>query len=293
MVGKLPALVVSAVLMLAVFQTAGCELEAGQASFLGKREAWDYGPAMKEVAKKFTGAEGVVLHLGDSITYASPYTSWARGGEGKTPEDEAVLRWSHCGEGNDLDGCYLASYDVVYNDRSYTAASGVRADQYLAGGHRGLPPLEEIVTKYDPQIAIVMLGSNDVHAKRSVEDYLRDMEAIVQRLSANGTVVVLSTIPPVYFDDARAQQYNAALWGLAERHKLPIIDLYGEILARRPGTTWDGTLLNKGDVHPTATREGVTPTSEPTPENLRESGYLLRGWLSVQKLKEVKARVID
>jgi len=293
MVGKLPALVVSAVLMLAVFQTAGCELEAGQASFLGKREAWDYGPAMKEVAKKFTGAEGVVLHLGDSITYASPYTSWARGGEGKTPEDEAVLRWSHCGEGNDLDGCYLASYDVVYNDRSYTAASGVRADQYLAGGHRGLPPLEEIVTKYDPQIAIVMLGSNDVHAKRSVEDYLRDMEAIVQRLSANGTVVVLSTIPPVYFDDARAQQYNAALWGLAERHKLPIIDLYGEILARRPGTTWDGTLLNKGDVHPTATREGVTPTSEPTPENLRESGYLLRGWLSVQKLREVKARVID
>ena len=293
MVGKLPALVVSAVLMLAVFQTAGCELEAGQASFLGKREAWDYGPAMKEVAKKFTGAEGVVLHLGDSITYASPYTSWARGGEGKTAEDEAILRWSHCGEGNDLDGCYLASYDVVYNDRSYTAASGVRADQYLAGGHRGLPPLEEIVTKYDPQIAIVMLGSNDVHAKRSVEDYLRDMEAIVQRLSANGTVVVLSTIPPVYFDDARAQQYNAALWGLAERHKLPIIDLYGEILARRPGTTWDGTLLNKGDVHPTATREGVTPTSEPTPENLRESGYLLRGWLSVQKLKEVKARVID
>jgi len=293
MVGKLSTLVISGLLILVLLQTAGCELEAGQASFLGKREAWDYGPAMKEVAKKFTGAEGVVLHLGDSITYASPYTSWARGGEGKTPEDEAVLRWSHCGEGNDLDGCYLASYDVVYNDRSYTAASGVRADQYLAGGHRGLPPLEEIVTKYDPQIAIVMLGSNDVHAKRSVEDYLRDMEAIVQRLSANGTVVVLSTIPPVYFDDARAQQYNAALWGLAERHKLPIIDLYGEILARRPGTTWDGTLLNKGDVHPTATREGVTPTSEPTPENLRESGYLLRGWLSVQKLKEVKARVID
>ena len=293
MVGKLSTLVISGLLILVLLQTAGCELEAGQASFLGKREAWDYGPAMKEVAKKFTGAEGVVLHLGDSITYASPYTSWARGGEGKTAEDEAILRWSHCGEGNDLDGCYLASYDVVYNDRSYTAASGVRADQYLAGGHRGMPPLEEIVTKYDPQIAIVMLGSNDVHAKRSVEDYLRDMEAIVQRLSANGTVVVLSTIPPVYFDDARAQQYNAALWALAERHKLPIIDLYGEILARRPGTTWDGTLLNKGDVHPTATREGVTPTSEPTPENLRESGYLLRGWLSVQKLREVKARVID
>jgi len=168
MLGKLSTLAISGILLLALLQTAGCEPEEGPASFLGKRETWDYGPAMKEVAQKFSGVEGVVLHLGDSITYASPYTAWARGGEGKTPEDEAVLRWSHCGEQNDLDGYHLASYDVVYNDRSYTAASGVRADQYMKGGHRGLPPLEEIVTKYNPQIAIVMLGSNDVHAKRSV-----------------------------------------------------------------------------------------------------------------------------
>ena len=38
-------------------------------------------------------------------------------------------------------------------------------------------------------------------------------------------------------------------------------------------------------------RAGVTPESEPTPENLRESGYLLRGWLSVKKLIEVRERV--
>jgi hypothetical protein len=57
--------------------------------------------------------------------------------------------------------------------------------------------------------------------------------------------------------------------------------------------TWDGTLLEKGDPHPTAERNGVTPTSPPTPENLRESGYLLRGWLSVRKLAEVKQRVFD
>jgi hypothetical protein len=37
----------------------------------------------------------------------------------------------------------------------------------------------------------------------------------------------------------------------------------------------------------------VTCASAPTPANLRESGYLLRGWLSVQKLAEVKRRVID
>jgi len=39
-----------------------------QAGFLGRKESWDYGPAMRAVAKRFTGVEGVVLHLGDSIT---------------------------------------------------------------------------------------------------------------------------------------------------------------------------------------------------------------------------------
>ena len=85
----------------------------------------------------FHGTPGVVLHLGDSITYASPYTAWARAGEGKTKADAAVLRWSHCGEENDRDGWYLAHVDLP-EGRSYTAASGIRADQYLAGGFVGL-----------------------------------------------------------------------------------------------------------------------------------------------------------
>jgi hypothetical protein len=51
--------------------------------------------------------------------------------------------------------------------------------------------------------------------------------------------------------------------------------------------------MGKNDVHPTANQGGATPTSEPTEENLKNSGYLLRGWLSVKKIAEVKARVID
>ena len=33
--------------------------------------------------------------------------------------------------------------------------------------------------------------------------------------------------------------------------------------------------------------------SAPTEQNLSNSGYLLRGWLSVRKLAEVKERVLD
>jgi lysophospholipase L1-like esterase len=258
---------------------------------LGRRETWDYAAAMRAVAAKFTGTTGVVLHLGDSITYASPYTAWARAGNGKTREQEDVLRWSHCGEQNDRDGWYLASHDAA-DGRSLTAASGIRADQYLAGGFRGLPSLAEIIRRYRPQVAIVMLGTNDAAQHRTPEAYGRDMDAIITALLDHGTVVILSTIPPIYSDREAAPAYNAILWRLARTHNLPVIDFYGEILARRPGTTWNGTLLNMDNVHPTADQAGVTPTSAPTVGNLRESGYLLRGWLSVEKLIEVRRRAL-
>jgi len=292
MIGKLALTAVAGGLTVAIPNGRGADGGRPRARLLGKQESWDYAPAMWEVAKKFTGRQGVVLHLGDSITYASPYTAWARRGKGKTREDEEFLRWSHCGERNNLDGWYLASVDVR-EGRSYTAAGGVRSDQYLAGGHNGLASLDEMIRKYNPQMAVVMLGTNNAWQGRGVASYRADMEKIVSRLLGNGTIVVLSTIPPLTGNTSLVRQYNDSLWELAEGRRLPVIDYHGEILARRPGTTWDGTLLEKGDAHPTASRAGVTPESRPTPRNLRESGYLLRGWLSVKKLAEVKRRVVD
>jgi lysophospholipase L1-like esterase len=258
--------------------------------FLGRQEAWDYGPAMKAVSAKFAGTEGVVIHIGDSITYAAPYTAWAREGEGKTAEDEAILEWSHCGEHNELDGWYLASHEVG-DFWSYTAASGIRADQYLAGGYAGLPALDKIVGKYNPQVAIVMLGTNDCWQGRPANEFASDMNRIIRRLLEHGPVPILSTLPPMVPAPALGDRYNAELWELAEHHKLPVIDFHGEIIGRRPDGSWNGTILNTDDPHPTASRAGVTPESEPTLGNLRESGYLLRGWLSVKKLIEVRQRV--
>ncbi len=280
--------------LVTVTAAQGCRAEGvpTQGTLLGKKETWDYAPAMREVAKRFGGTEGVVLHLGDSITYASEYTAWAKAGEGRTAEDMAILKWSHCGEENDKDGWYLAHVDRP-GGKAYTAAGGIRADQYIEGGFKGMPSLDEIIKTYNPQIAVLMLGTNDAWQNRPPEKYIADMETITKRLLDNGTVVILSTIPPLIDDLELQGRYNEELWKLAERHKLPVIDFYGEILARRPGMTWDGTLLGKGDGHPSDDMNGVTPTSPPTPENLRESGYLLRGWLSVKKLEEVRRRVLD
>jgi hypothetical protein len=65
-----------------------------------------------------------------------------------------------------------------------------------------------------------------------------------------------------------------------------------EILTRRPDD-WNGTLQRKNNIHLTAREAGGDPAAAPTAENLGKSGYLLRGWLSVRKVAEVKRRVLD
>jgi len=255
---------------------------------------WDYAPAMRAVAARGDGRAGVVLHMGDSITYASPYSAWARAGEGHTAEDAAVLKWMHAGANDDTDGWHLASFDHPDGGRSYTACGGIRADEMLAGGKQHMPKLADLLDRYKPQVVVVLLGTNDASAGRPVEVYRRDMESIVDAMLSRGIVPIVSTIPPHVHRRDLARSYNEALRETAKRLHLPLIDYEREVLKRRPDD-WDGSLLAKGDVHPTASASagGATPTSSPTPDHLRNSGYLLRGWLSVKKIAEVKRAVFD
>lgn len=251
----------------------------------------DYAAEMSKVAARFKGTEGVVLHIGDSITYANQYGAWARHGAGKTPEDVATCQWMHVGKDNDLDGVFLARVDRPGN-RSDTAVSGIRSNEWLAGGKSGCPPLADVVKKYNPRMAVVMLGTNDVNGGRSPQEIKADMGKIVDLLLGNGTIPILSTIPPIKGKDAQVKAVNEGLLALVKERKIPHIDYHGEILKRRP-TDWLGTLISDDGVHPTPGVNGANGASAPTEENLKNSGYLLRGWLSVRKISEVKARVLD
>jgi hypothetical protein len=255
-------------------------------------QAWDYRPAMKEVAGRGAGRTGVVLHVGDSITYANPYGQWARAGEGKTAEDRAILAWMHAGADDDSDGWWLARADLPDGGRSYTACGGIRADEMLAGGKSGMPPLRHLLDQYRPQMVVLMLGTNDASADRGVAAYRADMQEVVDLILGRGVIVLLSTLPPHPGRPALATSYNDALRSIARSRGLPLIDYEREILRRRPDD-WNGTLLQGDDVHPTTNQGGASPTSAPTAENLRNSGYLLRGWLSVRKIAEVKRTVLD
>jgi len=260
------------------------------------KETWDWAEAMLPVAKKFTGKQGQIILIGDSLTYANQSTRWAwsvpgnRKG-GHTDEDKAILRWSHAYEQNkDTNGWYLAKVDKP-SGRSETAASGIRTDQYLKGGFHGLPSLANIIKKYNPQIVFILLGANDVSARRKPDDVLRDMNTIVEMILNNNSVPVLTTQPPMRGKRRHEllEQVNDRYLGLAAARKIPIIDLYGEFVSRQPKGAWDRTLVGRDGVHWTH----KLASGPPTEENLKNCGYLLRCYMTVQKLKEVKAKVID
>ena len=68
--------------------------------FTPTKETWDYAKSMKEVSAKFKGTAGMVMHMGDSITYANQNTRWARSFKwskkgGYSASDIEILKWSH------------------------------------------------------------------------------------------------------------------------------------------------------------------------------------------------------
>jgi hypothetical protein len=223
-------------------------------------------------------------------------------------------------------GWYLAAADTT-GQRGMTASGGISTDEYLSGNNNGGPAMpadtsgtapttltnttytgniqiDTLIASFkDAQFVVLMLGTNDMKHSRSVSAFTTDLTTIVNKFEAQNIVVVVSTIPPNSTYDATG--FNAAIANLAQTHGLPLIDFYSEILVRQPGTAWLGTLIDSADgTHPTAGVNGYNAASDPyspggdatsnrTGDACLNSGYLLRSWLTVQKLKQVKSYVVD
>lgn len=104
------------------------------------------------------------------------------------------------------------------------------------------------------------------------------------------------------FDIELGNPYNTALRALAQQLELPLIDYSKEILLRRPDGTWENTLIGNGGVHPSGGFNGYNPSSNPytpggdpithtTGDAALNSGYLLRTWLAVQKMQDIRASI--
>jgi lysophospholipase L1-like esterase len=271
--------------VVAVWLTAAAAASAAEIV----KDNWDWPAAMAAAARKYEGEPGKVVPIGDSITYANPAGQWARYGKERSLEEIEICKWMQSDKNDKTNGWWLAADDQPFR-RSWTAVSGQTAEQCLAGGVRGSAALDAILKEHNPQIAIILLGTNDVGQRVPVEKYLRSMESIYEKCLAHGTIPVVTTVPPRNPDPAGLiEPYNAGLVALAKKLGLPLVDYHGEILTRRPGDTWLGTLISNDGVHPT----NAASPGPATPKNLAQGGYLLRCWLNVYKVIEIKAKVLD
>jgi hypothetical protein len=276
--------------------------------------------------------DGFVLQIGDSITHSRAYGSWPAAPTGATAPDLAAIQWARAGtwgsaEGDvdNRNGWYLAGADTT-GWRGMTALSGVSIPELFLGCCNGDGPampasttpvdaraivadptytgnleIDTLIAAFgDAQFALVMLGTNDPGNPQN----LTYLTSILDKLEAHRIVPILSTIPPLSGAESQIVQFNSAVVQLAQSRALPLIDFYQEVLLRRPGTTWFGTLISADGVHPTGDNGGYTVNSNPylpggdpatqtTGDALLNVGYLLRGWLTVQKLAEVKRLVLD
>jgi hypothetical protein len=296
-------------------------------------DAWQGGPTgwvanAKAILAGGSGqVPGMVLWIGDSLTRDPALGAWAQNGSGKTTEDQAITTWMHAGLSpqsiDSIDGFALAT-PYICSARSFTVGDGLGAWDF--NGSSGMPAVTDPTTArqilldcqtYSNGLTLTTILAAIPKAQFAIPEVnllasnpadLTDFTIMLNTLISKHIVPIIITY--TYRTDANfnllVDRYNVALKALAQSMKLPLIDLQAEMLARIPFTTltsWDGRFLSDG-VHYTHGGGGYTSTSSPyidggdpathtTGAPLTYNGYGLKGWLGVQKMKEIKALVVD
>ena len=230
--------------------------------------------AMKKVHEGFTGTKGYVAQFGDSITYSMAFwkpMTWSD----PTPflKDDNLPKqpdkpWKNIIKGADDKGPESANY------------SGWRVTDLL----KAVP---NVIKKNKPEVALIMIGTNDISAGKVPADYQANLEKVITLCTDAHCIPILSTIPPKRGQMEAVEAANKIIKTIAEKQNLPLIDFYAEILNHAENQNWDGTLISNDGVHPTGGK-----TQDYSEENLKKSGYALRNWLSFLKYREVYFKVL-
>jgi len=237
---------------------------------------------MKKTHAKFTGRKGTFAHFGDSITVTMAF--W-------TP-----LLYARKNAPEEMEKAYRLVKDYMRTEcwRDW------KGPQYGNEGSMTIRWARENVDKWlkklNPEVALIMFGTNDLHALE-LKEYQTKTREVVQKCLDNGTVVILSTIPPRHGFDDKAKTYAAAVRTIAQDLKVPLVDYYAEVLKRRPDD-WDGqmdkfkgyegydvpTLISRDGVHPSHPKQYRDDYSE---AGLRNCGFSLRNYLVLMKYADV------
>jgi hypothetical protein len=244
---------------------------------------------MKKVHTRFTGARGTFAHFGDSITVTMAFWAPLAGNpKNMSAEMERALRLV---KGYQQAECW---------SRWKGPEFGNNGSMTIRWAHENV---EQWLKTLNPEVVLVMFGSNDVGQMEATEYEARTRE-VVTRCLGNGTIVILTTMPPRHGLMEKSRQFAEVVRKIAREQNVPLIDYFGEILKRRP-EDWDGalpkfkelagddyqvpTLIARDGVHPSNPKQFAGDYSE---EALRNSGYGLRNFLTVLVYAELIERVL-
>ncbi|MBN2271440.1 MAG: hypothetical protein JXN61_12550, partial [Sedimentisphaerales bacterium] len=237
---------------------------------------------MAKVHSNFTGRKGTFAHFGDSITVTLAY--W-------TP-----LLYSRKNAPPEMEQAYelVKGYMKEQCWRDWKGGEfGNEGGMTIRWAHENI---DNWLKRLNPEVALIMFGTNDLNSVPLAE-YEAKTRQVVQKCLDNGTVIILTTIPPRHGFAEKAAEYAQAVRGIALDMKLPLIDFHAEILKRRPDD-WDGAMdkFSQYDGYDCPTllaRDGVHPSNpakyqdDYSAEGLRSSGYVLRNYLALMKYAEV------
>jgi hypothetical protein len=252
-------------------------------------DAEDWVDAMKQVHARFKGDAGTFAQFGDSITVTMAF--WAP----------------------------LA--DEPKNMPTAMAEAQTRVKKYLKqdcwrkwkgpdyGSEGGMTirwandNVDDWLKKLNPETALIMFGTNDL-GQLDAKEYEDKTHAVVQKCLKNGTVVILSTIPPRSGKLDGCRKFADVVHKIARDDKVPVIEYLDEVLKRRPDD-WDGSLAKfkdiAGDTYDVPTllaRDGVHPSNpakfkDYSEESLKNNGYVLRNYLTLMAYDDVLQRVLQ
>lgn len=243
---------------------------------------------MRKTHAAFTGTPGTLALFGDSITVSLAFWAPLEAAPKTLPPDDA----------KDL--------ETVRGHMTAECWRKWRGPEYGNQGSMTIRWADENVAawlkKLNPEAAVLMFGTNDL-TQLDVKEYEAKTRAVAERCLKNGTVVLLTTIPPRAGRLDQAKAFAAAQRRVAAALGLPVIDYQAEILRRRP-TDWDGSLPQfkeyaaDGYQVPTLIAgDGVHPSNpakhaDYAPAALDRNGFQLRSVLTLRAYADVIRRVL-
>jgi lysophospholipase L1-like esterase len=245
-----------------------------------KEPAW--AEPMRKVHARFKGQEGTFALFGDSITVSLAFWAGLPGARKNMPaEGEAAFKLVNARMKKE---CWRAWRGPAY---------GNNGSMTIRWAHDNV---DAWLKKLNPETALIMFGTNDLTSV-PLGEYEKKLRQVVQKCLDNGTVVVLSTIPPRSGLLEKSRQYAEAARRVARELKVPLCDYHAERLKRRPDD-WDGAAPKwKGyatyEVPTLIARDGAHPSNpakyagDYSAEGLKSSGYGLRNYVTLLSYAEV------